>query len=268
MKLKKKTVNPLSLVIILFLYGMTSSGQTISKLVPIYNDVWGSLYNPEYAQCDNTPTITADGSKINYSTASTHRWVAISQDLLNNQYRLKNFIKDSTDNRFRGKIKFGDTIWVDSPNPNINGIWIVHDAMNKRYKNAIDFLQTTGDGRVYGNNRLWDGKFRGISIYKTPIEQISKVNILPTKLILNNIKLSGLIPYKSIEIDSVNTIKSRLQKNYDTINYNYWYLYHLIKEKKTEVNKIKEEIDFFKAVFRKYKKQKKLYLSLYYGSSK
>ena len=208
MKLKKKQINSLSLVMMLFLYGITISGQTISKLEPIYDDVWGSLYNPEYDQCDNTPTITADGSKINYSTASTHRWVAISQDLLNNQYRLKNFIKDSTDNRFRGKIKFGDTIWVDSPNPNINGIWVVHDVMNKKYKNAIDFLQTTGDSKLYGNDKLWDGKFKNIVIYKivkTPVEKILKVKVLQAKdisLHIENVKHIGLIMNNFIEISS------------------------------------------------------------------
>jgi len=229
MKLKKKKINSMSLIMMLFLYGTMTSGQTISKLEPIYDNIWGSLYNPEYDQCDNTPTITADGSKINYSTASSLRWVAISQDLLDNQYRLKNFIKDSTkDNRFRGKIKFGDTIWVDSPNPNINGIWIVHDAMNKRYKNAIDFLQTTGDGKLYNNNKLWDGKFKNMIIYKInkkPREKILKVEVLGVKGIsqhINNVQYSGLI---------MNNLTTTVD----------------------------HKIGFFKSVMDKYKKRKKIY---------
>jgi hypothetical protein len=265
MKIKKKKIKSMSLVMTLILYGTIVSGQTISRLDPIYENLWGTLYNPDSAQCDNTPTITADGSHIDPNIASTYRWMAISQDLLDNQYRLKNFIKDSTDNRFRGKIKFGDTIWVESTNPNINGIWIVHDAMNKRYKNAVDFLQTKGDGSLYNNNKLWDGKFRLISIYKlnkSPIGNVLKVNILNTKGILRHIgkiRYAGLITHKSIKNDSVNDIKSYPRKNYDTINYKYMNLEHLIKQKKMERKKIKEDINFIKSMLHKYKKQKKLY---------
>ena len=43
---------------------------------------------------------------------------------------------------FRGLFEFGDTITVVNSKtcPQINGKWVVHDTMNKRYKNSIDFL--------------------------------------------------------------------------------------------------------------------------------
>ena len=135
------------------------------RYILISDNVWGSIYNPVIEQCNNDPTITGDGSKINIEKASELRWVAISQDMLYCIYRQK-LINDSTDNRYKGKIKYGDTIWIDSPYNNINGIWIVHDTKNKRYSGSIDFLQTLNDGSLYDNNPLWSGKFENIKIYK------------------------------------------------------------------------------------------------------
>ena len=44
--------------------------------------VTGTMYNPTRAQCDATPNITADGTKINPKHASSYRYVALSRDLL------------------------------------------------------------------------------------------------------------------------------------------------------------------------------------------
>jgi hypothetical protein len=151
---------------ILFIAGTTTlSGQTREKIELMYGNVWGRLYNPVRVQCDETPTITADGSHIDTLHASQLRWAAVSQDLLWSPLRHRLFVKDSLDDRYQGKIKFGDTIWVESPNPNINGKWVIHDLMNKAYRKGIDFLQTTGDGGLYNNNKLWSGTFKIISIY-------------------------------------------------------------------------------------------------------
>lgn len=131
----------------------------------LYDDVWGTIYNPVVEQCYDDPTITGDGSKIDINNASNHRWIAISQEMLSCDYRL-NIINNPKINRFKGKIQYGDTVWIDSPHKNINGWWVVRDAKNVRYKNSIDFLQTTGDGSLYNNNPLWSGKFNNIKIYK------------------------------------------------------------------------------------------------------
>lgn len=131
----------------------------------IYGDVWGSIYHAEVRQCDDSPTITGDGSIIDINNASKHRWIAISQEMLNCEYR-QNLLNDSTSNLYKGAIKYGDTVWIKSPYPEINGWWIVHDTKNKRYQRSIDFLQTKGDYSLFKNNKEWSGKFDSIRIYK------------------------------------------------------------------------------------------------------
>lgn len=122
----------------------------------VYDDILGTVYHPVTKQCDNTPTITGDGSRIIPHMANEYRWIAVSQDLLYCEYRA-NLIKSDGD-RFKGNIQYGDTIWVMSPHEEINGWWVVHDAMNKKYNNRIDFLQSTKDG-IYGI-------FNDIKIYR------------------------------------------------------------------------------------------------------
>jgi len=131
----------------------------------IYDNVWGSIYHPVSSQCDDTPTITGDGSKIIVNKASEHRWIAISQEMLDDEYRVK-LLDDITSPLYKGKIKYGDTVWIESPHTEINGKWVVRDAKNKRYVNSIDFLQTVDDGSLYGNNKLWNGRFDNIKIFK------------------------------------------------------------------------------------------------------
>ena len=138
--------------------------KTESEYILIYNNIWGSIYNPVRRQCDNSPTLTGDGSKINPKKASNHRWIAISQDMLFDMNRAQ--LIDSTDKRFKGKLSYGDTVWIKSPNVKLNGWWVIHDSKNKSYTKSIDFLQTKGDESLYNNNPLWSGKFDNIKIYK------------------------------------------------------------------------------------------------------
>ena len=182
--MKRKIFFKIWLLVILIGYPLTMSPAYISydinkilyqpKVIePLYNNVWGTIYYAEQAQCDNTPTITGDGSKINPIKASGHRWIAISQEMLNCEYRMR-LLNDNDSPLYRGKIEYGDTIWIKSPNKNINGWWVVHDAKNKRYRNSIDFLQTKGDASLYDNNPRWSGKFDSIQIYK--YEDVKKIN--------------------------------------------------------------------------------------------
>jgi hypothetical protein len=129
----------------------------------LYENVWGSIYSATDSQCDSTPTITADGSKIDSIRASKLRWIAISQDLINDKCRAKKY---PNSNHFKGKIQFGDTIWIISPFKNINGWWVVHDVKNSKMNNSVDFLQTKGDGNLYNYSRQWSGKFKHIKIYR------------------------------------------------------------------------------------------------------
>src|SRR5688572_20376200 len=51
------------------------------QLVPSL-EVTASVYFPERSQTDETPLITADGSKINARHPKRHRWAALSRNLL------------------------------------------------------------------------------------------------------------------------------------------------------------------------------------------
>lgn len=137
----------------------------IEKRILLYDDVWGSIYNAEKRQCDNTPLVTGSGFKINPAKASDLRVIAISHEMLNSPYRAK-LINNPESKLYKGKISYGDTIYVESPNEMINGYWVVHDTKNPRYRKSVDFLQTKGDATLYNNDPLWNGKFENIKIYK------------------------------------------------------------------------------------------------------
>ena len=143
---------------------------------PLYNNVWGTIYHAEERQCDDSPFKTGDGSRINPYNASEHRWIAISQEMLDCEYRV-GLLNDNTSPLYKGKIEYGDTIWIDSPYPEINGWWIVHDTKNKRYRNTIDFLQTKDDGNLYNNNPKWCGRFNNIKIYNTSDAKLLGLNM-------------------------------------------------------------------------------------------
>jgi hypothetical protein len=89
-------------------------------------------------QCNNDPFTTADGSVIDVDKLKRNeiRWCALSRDLIWDDHR-----QTIHSEGFRGFYRFGDTITVYSKtNPQINGEWVVHDTMNKRYTKSIDFL--------------------------------------------------------------------------------------------------------------------------------
>lgn len=109
---------------------MTSlkSNMSVKMLYDTIHLERGTRYNPVVGQCDADPLITADMSFIDTVKLENKeiRWVALSRDLLK---------------RWNGPINYGDTILIFSASkPIINGKWVVHDSMNKRYKKTIDFL--------------------------------------------------------------------------------------------------------------------------------
>jgi hypothetical protein len=194
-------------------------------------------------------------------------------------------VKDTiNDHRYKGQIKFGDTIWVESPNPNINGKWVVHDLMNKKYKNAIDFLQTTGDGGLYNNDKLWDGKFKIISVYKI---NKSVDNYVP-KVIIPNLWLfrpSIVISAMSVSYDKstgnfverpkdelviinklLNIIEYNLNDIWNCLHLNHvdaeekaWRLRINMYKRKMEKDISNREIDSIKHEIRKYDNLEKMY---------
>jgi 3D (Asp-Asp-Asp) domain-containing protein len=92
--------------------------------------VTGTMYSPTLAQCDATPNITADGTKINPNHASQYRYVALSRDLLE---------------RWGGPFQYGEYIAVEgTQRGKHDGIWQVRDTMNPKWLKRVDFLVTNG----------------------------------------------------------------------------------------------------------------------------
>ncbi|NDK56545.1 RlpA-like double-psi beta-barrel domain-containing protein [Pontibacter fetidus] len=98
---------------------------TTTPLVLPTHKVSASVYHPEPHQTDSTPFITADGSRINRRNPGKHRWVAVSRDL---------------HARWGGDIEFGDSLWVSGISDEMDGIYIVRDVMNRRFRNQVDIL--------------------------------------------------------------------------------------------------------------------------------
>lgn len=99
-----------------------------NKTYKRFYSVWATKYNPTVEQCDSDPFTTADMSKINMRKLNSHqlKWIAISRDLLN-------------------QFKLGDIVEIQCSNDKLNGEWEIHDLMNSRFKNKIDFLVPEND---------------------------------------------------------------------------------------------------------------------------
>jgi len=95
--------------------------------IPAPIEVKATMYHPVEAQCDSDPLITADGSKICPINVSDWNWIAVSQDLLK-----KN----------GGIFDYGDKVYIKGTHK--DGVYTIHDCMNKRKKNQIDFLESIG----------------------------------------------------------------------------------------------------------------------------
>ena len=92
--------------------------------------VTGTMYSPTRAQCDATPNITADGTRINPQHASQYRYIALSRDLLN---------------RWGGPFQYGEYVAIEgTQNGKHDGIWQVRDTMNPKWIKRVDFLVTNG----------------------------------------------------------------------------------------------------------------------------
>ena len=94
----------------------------------IFQQVRATMYHPVEEQCDDTPLITADGSKIDPYKVSNWNWIAVSQHMLT---------------RNGGPLNYGDTVYIFGTEHK-DGMYIVKDCMNKRKRNQIDFLESLG----------------------------------------------------------------------------------------------------------------------------
>jgi hypothetical protein len=80
--------------------------------------VKASYYNNTKEQCDDSPNITANNTKI--TRKHDKKAVALSRDLFK-------------------KFSMGDSLTVLSPK-HLAGKYLIFDTMNKRFKNKVDFF--------------------------------------------------------------------------------------------------------------------------------
>ena len=100
-----------------------------------------TMYQPNEIQCDDTPNITADGTKIRISKASNYKFVALSRNLLK---------------RWGGPFDYGDFVLLKGTNHK-DGVYQVRDTMNPKWVNVVDILEST---------HVEPYKFTGVHIYK------------------------------------------------------------------------------------------------------
>lgn len=87
-----------------------------------------STYKADTTETDSSPFVTASGLKLDSSNPKKHRVIAISRDL-------------------KALFAFGDKVILTNAGK-FNGVWFVHDVMNKRYKNKIDILINPSDRQL------------------------------------------------------------------------------------------------------------------------
>jgi hypothetical protein len=104
-----------------------------------------TIYHPTTKQCDSTPLITASNKKIDVNKLYKQelRWIALSRNLLK---------------RWKGELTYGDTVMLTSGDTRIDGLWIIQDNLNKRYKDRGDLLF---DSRIRKG-----GKWKNVKITK------------------------------------------------------------------------------------------------------
>ena len=104
--------------------------------------VTATVYHAVEGQCDDSPLVTASGAKIaSADSAYEHRYLAVSRDLLD-------------------VFPYGTMVEVSGCGE-LDGIWVVQDTMNRRYKGYIDLLI---------NPDMKGGKWEGVRVRKVNSE--------------------------------------------------------------------------------------------------
>ena len=93
----------------------------VAPMVPLPIEV-ATVYHAVPEQTDDTPLITADGTRIDPDNIG--RIAAVSQELL--WYN-------------GGPIRYGDYLWVEIDNE-LRGLWRVHDTMWEGVDRYVDLL--------------------------------------------------------------------------------------------------------------------------------
>lgn len=84
-----------------------------------------TTYHAKVGQTDSTPFVTASGYKINKRNPENDKIIAISRDL-------------------KDRFKFGDSVLISNTGK-YDGVYYIHDVMNKRFTKRIDILINSKD---------------------------------------------------------------------------------------------------------------------------
>jgi 3D (Asp-Asp-Asp) domain-containing protein len=103
----------------------TARKQKLLKTSALTYTVTATAYQAVPGQTDDEPFVTADNSNIKPNYSSKTRWMALSNDLLA---------------RWGGKFNYGDKVLVRGISPKLDGVYTVHDTMNKRHRHCMDIL--------------------------------------------------------------------------------------------------------------------------------
>lgn len=91
-----------------------------------FHVVDATVYQLVPEQCDDSPDVLACNERVKIELAGKYRYLAISQDM---------------HKRNGGHYEFGDLVEIRGCiNEQYNGIWVVKDLMNKKWKQRIDFM--------------------------------------------------------------------------------------------------------------------------------
>jgi hypothetical protein len=120
--------NILFLICVIFPKEINTGNVIINNNTNLYETVTLTTYKATGNETDSTPNITASGFKINLKNPKKHRIIAISRDL-------------------KKKWKFGTKVRIKNAGK-YNGIYVVKDVMNKRYKKRIDILINPEDSQT------------------------------------------------------------------------------------------------------------------------
>jgi 3D (Asp-Asp-Asp) domain-containing protein len=92
--------------------------------------VLATSYQAVASQTDSKPFTTADNSHIKPHYGSKKRWMALSRDLLK---------------PWGGPFVYGDKVRVRGISPRFDGVYTVHDTMNRRHHHRMDVLTHTSE---------------------------------------------------------------------------------------------------------------------------
>ncbi|WP_201985642.1 RlpA-like double-psi beta-barrel domain-containing protein [Hymenobacter rubidus] len=87
--------------------------------------VTATVYEAVPSQTDDEPFVTADNSRIKSSYGTKKRWMALSRDLLK---------------QWGGEFEYGDKVRVRGLSAELDGVYTVHDTMNRRHRHCMDVL--------------------------------------------------------------------------------------------------------------------------------